>query len=87
MVPERFESHIRLAPVIFLGEPIPADRIAFAGCPNATQPEPVTVSMLFIRPAAGNWQVRYGIWRWVSEIRPTSGPLLPSFKFQLTMRP
>ena len=87
MVPERFESHIRLAPVIFLGEPIPADNIAFAGCPNATQPEPVTVSMLFIRPPAGNWQVGCAIWRCESEIRRVSGPLLPGFKFQLTMRP
>jgi hypothetical protein len=60
---------------------------AFAGCPNATQPEPVTVSTLFIRPLAGNWQVGCGIWRCGSEIRLGSGPPLPSFKFQLTMRP
>jgi hypothetical protein len=31
-----------------------------AGCPNATQPEPVTVSVLFIRPGMGNWQVICG---------------------------
>ena len=54
MAPERSESTIRLAPVIFLGEPILADA---TGCPDATQPEPFTVSILFIRPGTGNWQV------------------------------
>jgi hypothetical protein len=33
MVPERFESHIRLAPVIFLGEPIPADNYCVCRMP------------------------------------------------------
>ena len=34
-----------------------------AGCPNATQPEPVTVSASFIRPRRGNWQAVCGAWR------------------------
>jgi len=58
LAPERFESGVRLAPVIFLGEPNPADA---TGCPNATQPEPFTVSVLFLRPRAGNWQVACAI--------------------------
>jgi len=33
-----------------------------AGCPNATQPEPVTVSTFFIRPRMGNWQVACALW-------------------------
>jgi hypothetical protein len=33
-----------------------------AGCPNATQPEPLTVSVLFIRPRTRNWQAACGIW-------------------------
>jgi hypothetical protein len=45
--PERFESGVRLAPVIFLGEPIPR---TLPDALNATQPEPLTVSMFFIRP-------------------------------------
>jgi hypothetical protein len=32
------------------------------GCPNATQPEPFTVSTPFLRPAQGNWQVICGFW-------------------------
>jgi hypothetical protein len=47
------ESGIRPAPVIILGETIAAD---VPGRPNATQPEPFTVSVLFIRPRPGNWQ-------------------------------
>src|SRR5580704_1819854 len=31
-------------------------RLAFAGCPNATQPEPVTVSTFFLKPRTVNWQ-------------------------------
>ncbi len=64
LAPERFESGVRLAPVIFLGEPSPAD---VTGCPNATQPEPFTVSILFLRPPALNWQVACGIWQGGSE--------------------
>jgi hypothetical protein len=40
-----------------------------AGCPNATQPEPVTVSMIFIRPRMGNWQVAFGPWLDFSKFR------------------
>jgi hypothetical protein len=47
------ESAVRLAPVIILGETIPAD---VPDALNATQPEPLTVSVLFIRPRMGNWQ-------------------------------
>ena len=55
-----FESRIRLAPVIILQrETIHGGR---AGCPNATQPEPFTVSPTFIRPQTGNWQAACGIW-------------------------
>jgi len=50
---------IRLAPVIFLQEPFLAD---VTGCPNATQPEPFTVSVFFLRPPKVNWQVICGIW-------------------------
>jgi hypothetical protein len=32
------------------------------GCPNATQPEPFTVSDFFLRPRKGNWQAICGIW-------------------------
>jgi hypothetical protein len=39
--PERFESGIRLAPVIMVGETIAAD---LPDALNATQPEPVTVN-------------------------------------------
>jgi hypothetical protein len=48
--PERFESGVRLAPVIFLGEPILAD---LTGGPNATQPEPFTVSSPLLTAASG----------------------------------
>ena len=58
--PERFESGVRLAPVIFFGEP---NLVDVTGCPNATQPEPFTVSILFLRPPAPNWQVACGLWR------------------------
>jgi hypothetical protein len=33
-----------LAPVMFLGEPRPTCQTRLAGCPNAIQPEPFTVS-------------------------------------------
>jgi hypothetical protein len=56
--PERFESGVRLAPVIFFGEPNLVDA---TGCPNATQPEPCTVSAFFLRPGRGNWQVGCGL--------------------------
>jgi hypothetical protein len=59
-VPERFESAVRLAPVIFFGEP---NLVDVTGCPNATQPEPFTVSVLSLRPQAPNWQVACGLWR------------------------
>ena len=32
-----------------------------AGCPDGTQPEPLTVSRSFLRPPAGNWQAACGI--------------------------
>ena len=64
-VPERFESAVRLAPVIFFGEP---NLVDVTGCPNATQPEPFTVSTLFLRPPKGNWQVICGIWRHGGEL-------------------
>ena len=88
MVPERFESHIRLAPVIFLGEPIPADSPS-ARLPEAltrTQPEPFTVSITFIKRLAGNWQVACRIWRRGSHSGRAAGPLLPRLKFELTTR-
>jgi hypothetical protein len=47
------ESRVRLAPVIIFRETIAAD---VPDAPNATQPEPFTVGMFFIRPAMGNWQ-------------------------------
>jgi hypothetical protein len=33
-----------------------------AGCPNAMQPEPLTISPFFIRPRTRNWQAACGIW-------------------------
>ena len=66
-VPERFESAVRLAPVIFFGEP---NLVDVTGCPNATQPESVTVSMFFIRPRMGNWQVACGLCLNLSKFRP-----------------
>jgi hypothetical protein len=58
-----FESGVRRGSRRFLGEPVRRTLLqqAFAGCPNATQPEPVTVSMLFLRPRVGNWQAAYGV--------------------------
>jgi hypothetical protein len=47
------ESRVRLAPVIIFKETSAAD---VPGAPNATQPEPFTVGVFFIRPAMGNWQ-------------------------------
>jgi len=76
LAPERCESGVRLAPVIFLREQILAD---VTGCPNATQPEPFTVSILFLRPGRGNWQVACGIWQKVAWISPCPAPLLPTF--------
>ena len=60
------KSGVRLAPVIILRETITAD---VPDCPNATQPEPVTVSMIFIRPRMGNWQVAFGHWFDFSKFR------------------
>jgi hypothetical protein len=40
-----------------------------AGCPNATQLEPVTVSASFLRPIIGNWQVACGLWPARSRFR------------------
>ena len=45
------------------------------GCPNATQPEPFTVSTLFLRPPKGNWQVICGIWRHGGELPRYFGPV------------
>jgi len=39
-----------------------------AGCPNATQPEPCTVSILFLKPPAVNWQVFCESWREGSDL-------------------
>jgi hypothetical protein len=36
-----------------------------AGCPTATQPEPITVSPFFIRLSAGNWQA--ALWNWTER--------------------
>lgn len=47
-----FESGVRLAPVPVVGNQFGGR----AGCPNAIQPEPFTVSTSFIRPSMGNWQ-------------------------------
>ncbi len=82
--PERFESGVRLAPVIFIGEPNPAD---VTGCPNATQPEPFTVSVLFLRPRTGNWQVACEIWRQGGEFRGVQRSVPRTLKFRLTTRP
>jgi hypothetical protein len=68
-------------PSSFSGSQFRRTITAFAGCPNATQPEPVTVSTLFIRPPAGNWQVGRGIWRWGSDFRPGSSPLFQALSF------
>jgi hypothetical protein len=52
------ESRVRLAPVIILRETIAAD---VPDALNATQPEPFTVGVLFIRPAIGNWQAAWWV--------------------------
>jgi hypothetical protein len=54
--PDGFGSDIRLVPVVVSGNP----NGGRAGCPNATQPEPVTVSVPFLRPRVGNWQAGCG---------------------------
>ncbi len=59
-----------------------------AGCPNATQPEPFTVSTFFIRPPAGNWQARFvGFGRNGWEFRLAARRVVLAFKFRLTTRP
>ena len=52
-----------------------------AGCPNATQPEPVTVSTFFIRPCIGNWQVACGLWHDGLEFPPLRGHFCRDLKF------
>jgi hypothetical protein len=52
-----------------------------AGCPNATQPEPVTVSMFFIRPHIGNWQVACWLWLDFSKFRPPRRHFCRDLKF------
>jgi hypothetical protein len=52
-----------------------------AGCPNATQPEPVTVSTFFIRPRIGNWQVACGLWLDFSKFRPPRSHFCRDLKF------
>jgi hypothetical protein len=58
-----------------------------AGCPNATQLEPVTVSAFFLRPIIGNWQVACGLWPYRSAFRHVPAPLLPRINFRLTTCP
>jgi hypothetical protein len=50
LAPERIESGVRLAPAIG------SHRGGRAGRPDGTQPEPLTVSLLFLRPRVRNWQ-------------------------------
>src|SRR5208282_3216758 len=58
LAPEGFsKAASAVVPVVFSGSQYGGR----AGCPNATQPEPVTVSMLFLRPRVGNWQAAYGV--------------------------
>jgi len=52
-----------------------------AGCPNATQPEPVTVSMIFIRPRMGNWQVACALWLNFSKFRAPRHHFCRDLKF------
>ena len=52
-----------------------------AGCPNATQPEPVTVSRFFIRPRIGNWQVACGLWPDGLEFPPPRRHFCRDLKF------
>jgi hypothetical protein len=52
-----------------------------AGCPNATQPESVTVSMFFIRPCIGNWQVACELWLDFSKFPPPRGHFCRDLKF------
>ena len=47
----------------------------------------VTVSILFLKRPAGNWQVAYGIWRAGSQFCGAQMRLSPMFKFRLTTRP
>jgi hypothetical protein len=64
-------SGVRPAPAIFLGEPNLAD---MPGCPNATQPEPVTVSVPSYgsRQGIGKPSVGFGVKR--SEFRTSRTP-------------
>jgi hypothetical protein len=100
-----FESGIRLAPVIIARETVLAQGDSFggrAGCPTATQPEPITVSPSFIRLPAGNWQA--ALWSCTEKGGPGAklgrtwnqlgtdlalprDALVLVFKFRLTTRP
>jgi hypothetical protein len=58
-----------------------------AGCPNATQLEPVTVSTFFLRSLIVNWQVVFGLCPARSAFRHVPAPLLPRINFRLTTCP
>jgi len=53
--PERIESGVHLR------SPFGSRRGGRAGCPDGTQPEPLTVSDPFLRPLARNWQAACAI--------------------------
>src|ERR1700687_1983626 len=79
---KRFESSVR-AGSGFSG----SNYRGRAGCPNATQLEPVTVSAFFLKPIIGNWQVTCGLWPVRSRFRHVPAPLLPRINFRLTTCP
>ena len=58
MAPGRIETRVRLRSRYWFGN----HRGGRAGCPDGTQPEQFTVSHLFIRPQAQNWQAAYWIY-------------------------
>jgi hypothetical protein len=52
-----------------------------AGCPNATQPESVTVSTFFIRPRIVNWQVACELWPDLGKFPPPRRHFCRDLKF------